>query len=161
MIGELSGKDLDSASFLYSRLVQSQNPPGHLTVEEAKQQLRKNFVHKRYHVFISKDSEVRKDIDTSSQVNGILIFRTFEKRAKIFFIGASPAGKGTGKALLRALGEFCLRKGIGIVQSVTSSVDERACSFYEHCGFKKIRRKQKEGFAEILMKADSERLKEM
>lgn len=157
VVSELSGKDLDSASFLYSTAVQIQNPPGDLSFEDAKQQLQKNFVHRKYHVFVHKDSE------TSPVVNGIIVFRTFDKRAKIFFIGANPSGKGAGKSLLRALGEFCSSKKIGIVQTVVSSVDGRACSFYTHCGFKEVKRKQKEGsgFAEIEMKADAERLKEL
>jgi len=157
VVSELNDKDLDSASFLYSIAVQIQNPPGSLSQEEAKQQLWKNFVHKRYHVFIHKDNEI------SSAVNGILIFRTFDKRAKIFFIGANPPGKGAGKSLLRALGEFCISKHIDIVQTVVSSVDGRACSFYTHCGFREVKRKQQEGFGffEIEMKADAERLKEL
>jgi hypothetical protein len=160
VVSELSDKDLDSASFLYSTAVQVQNPPGQLLQEDAKLQLRKNFVHKRYHVFIHKDNEA------SSVVNGILIFRTFEtahKRAKIFFIGANPPGRGAGKSLLHALGEFCSSKHIGIIQTVVSSVDGRACSFYIHCGFREVKRKQTEGFgfAEIEMKANAERLKEL
>jgi len=157
-VSELGDKDIDSASYLYSTAVQVQNPPGRLSQEEAELQLRKNFVHKRYHVFIHKDS------DTSQVVNGILIFRTFEvagKRAKIFFIGANPPGKGAGKALLHALGDFCFSKRIDVIQTIVSSVDGRACSFYEHCGFKEVKRKQKEGFAEIEMKADAKRLKEL
>ncbi|VVB73759.1 Acetyltransferase (GNAT) domain protein [uncultured archaeon] len=155
VVSELSDKDLDSASFLYSTAVRVQNPPGELSQEEANLQLRKNFVHKRYHVFVHKCRE------TDSAVDGILIFRAFGKRAKIFFIGANPPGKGAGKSLLRALGEFCLSEGIGTVQTVVSSVDGRACSFYAHCGFKEVKRKQKEGsgFYEIEMKADAERLK--
>ena len=157
VISELSDKDLDSASFLYSTAVRVQNPPGQLSQEDARIQLRKNFVHKRYHVFIHKDNE------TSDSINGILIFRAFDKRAKIFFIGANPPGKGAGKSLLRALGEFCLSNHIGIIKTVVSSVDGRACSFYTHCGFKEVKRKQKEGFGffEIEMKADAERLKEL
>ena len=157
VVSELSDKDLDSASFLYSTAVQIQNPPGDLSFEDAKQQLRTNFVHKRYHVFIHNGSEA------SSAVNGVLIFRAFEKRVKIFFIGANPSGKGAGKSLMRALGGFCLSNHIDIVKTVVSSVDGRACSFYTHCGFKEIKRKQKEGFGfvEIEMKADAERLKEL
>lgn len=155
IISGLNHKDLDSASFLYFTTVQMQSPPGQLSQEEARIQLQKNFVHKRYHVLIHKDSEI------SSAVNGILIFRSFDKRAKIFFIGANPPGKGIGKSLLKALGEFCSSKSIRTVQTVVSSVDGRACSFYLHCGFNEIKRKQKEGFMEIEMKVDSEKLKEL
>jgi len=157
VVSELSDKDLDSASFLYSTAVQVQNPPGQLSQEEARIQLRKNFVHKRYHVFTYKDSE------TSTFVNGVLIFRAFDKQAKIFFIGANPPGKGAGKSLMRALGEFCFSNHIGIIKAIVSSVDGRARSFYVHCGFKEVKRKQKEGFGfvEIEMKADAERLKEL
>jgi len=157
VVSELSDKDLDLASFLYSTAVQVQNPPGQLSQEEARIQLQNNFVRKRYHVFIHKDSE------TNLSVNGILIFRVFGKRAKIFFIGANPPGKGAGKSLLRALGAFCFEKCIGTIQTIVSSADGRACSFYEHCGFKEVKRKQKEGFGffEIEMKADAERLKEL
>ena len=157
VVSELSDKDLDSASFLYSTAVQVQNPPGQLSQEEARIQLRKNLVHKRYHVFIHKDNEA------SNSVNGILIFRAFDKQAKIFFIGANPPGKGAGKSLMRALGEFCRSNHIDIIRTVVSSVDGRACSFYVHCGFKEVKRNQKEGFGfvEIEMKADAERLKEL
>ena len=157
VVSELNDKDLDSASSLYSIAVQMQNPPGRLSQEDARLQLRKNLVHKRYHVFIHKDSEA------SSSVTGILIFRAFGKRAKIFFIGANPPGKGAGKSLLKAMGEFCSSKGMGVVQAIVSSVDGRARSFYAHCGFREVKRKQTEGFgfAEIGMKADAERLKEL
>ena len=155
VVSELNDKDLDSASFLYSTAVQVQNPPGELSQEDARFQLRKNFVNKHYHVFINKDSEI------SPSVNGILIFRAFGKQAKIFFIGTNPPGKGAGKSLMRALGEFCFEKCIGTIQTIVSSADCRACSFYEHCDFKEVKRKQKEGFAEIEMKADAERLKEL
>lgn len=155
IIVELSNKDLDATASLYSSEVQTQNPPGQLSQEEAKQQLQKNFVHKRYYVFISKSSELEE------VVNGIIIFRTLDSRAKIFFLGTNPKGKGTGKSLLKMLGEFCLKNHIGAIITDVSSVDGRACSFYLHCGFSEIKRKQKEGFAEILMKADPKRLKEL
>lgn len=149
MITELTWGDFAETAAIYFKTARSQNPPGEITPGDAEAQLKKNFVHKRYFVFISKNTTV----------DGILIFRKIDKRVKIFFIGACPAGKGTGATMLRHLGKWCIEKHVGIVQATVSGADERAKKFYiDRCGFKVFKEKRKPGFSEIEIKIDAKDL---
>jgi len=123
MIEELKSQDLKEAAEIYSKTIQLENPPGTISIENAIQQLQKNFVHRKYHVFVSKDEKTNK-------MNGILIFRMFDKKIKIFFIGAFPAEKGTGSNLMKKLAEFASQHKIDIILSNVSAYDEMAKNFY-------------------------------
>ena len=144
----LSGTDLEAAARLYSTTVQMQDPPGFLTNSDARQQLQANFVRKRYYVFVSKEPAV----------NGIVIFNKFEGKFKIFFIGAYPASQGTGKKMLRTMGEFAKDQDVDIVITDVSSRDKRALQFYQSCGFQMINQIEKEGYYEIRFKVDTDKL---
>ena len=144
----LSGRDLEAAARIYNTTVQMQDPPGYLTLSDAKQQLQTNFVRKRYYVFVNKNPEV----------NGIVIFNKFEGKFKIFFIGSHPTGKGTGKKLLKAIGDFAKEQHVDIVITDVSSRDKRALTFYQTSGFQLINQIEKEGYFEMRFKVDVKKL---
>jgi len=154
MIEQLRSEDLKEAAEIYSKTIEMENPPGYLSIEEAIQQLQKNFVHKRYHVFVSKDDETKR-------INGILIFRMFDKKIKIFFIGTYPTGKGIGTNLMKKLSEFAISHSVSEIISNVSAFDERAMNFYfEKCGFRKIKEYEKKeaGFRGFIIKVDPKKL---
>lgn len=132
MIEPLSEKDTEQAENVLRKGLEEENPPGAFPKETVPMTLDEN------NTFVKKVDE---------KIEGIVVYAPdggSPTRYKIEFICSCAHRKGTGKELLRHLAEHLKELGVGEIITIVSTIDPRACAFYERCGFAEYGTEEKE-----------------
>ena len=123
MIKPLNIKDKERAEEVLKKGLEEETPTGSFENDTVPMILDEN------NTFVKKKG---------NEIEGLVVFgpdKGSKTRYKIEFICSCTHRKGTGRELILHLAGHLRKLGVSEVITTVSSIDQRACSFYEKCGF--------------------------